>query len=102
MHLQVAFKIVLGLLPLLADARAIVGQLAPQEGEELISLAERNAGPEVSNKTLVRRATGNSPADPIDININCNALPDICEVDCYCILCCESSSLRDRVSQAHS
>lgn len=99
MHLRLAFKIVAGLLPLLADARAIVGQLTNREAEDFTSLVERGASPEFSNKTLVARATGNSPQDPIPIHIDCTNLPDICEVDCYCILCCESSPLRFEVSQ---
>lgn len=87
MHIELAFKFATCLLPILANARAIV---VPRE-TDLVPVFERDVGTdEVSNKTLLARATGDSASDPIDINFRCANTPDICEIDCFCILCCES------------
>ena len=91
MHIQLAFKFATGLLPILANARAVV---VPRE-TDLVPIAERDVDTgEVSNKTLLARATGDSASDPIDIDFSCANTPDICEVDCFCILCCKSRLFR--------
>ena len=89
MHSNTLIKLIV-LFPSLINARAIEPPQARELAPSPRPIYDDNefTANGVANNTLMKRAKGDAN-DPIDVNFNCASTPDICEIDCFCILCCE-------------